>query len=1020
VITAPCKACDVVIEPELVAELLDELTHGGKGIELPILQVVLDTLYRRAVEKDEDNPVITHASYLELGKASSILGRFVEERVAAFDDPEPVRQILKAMVTAEGTRRISSHAEILERSSQFGSSLNEDALSTLLNRLIDERILREDADNHLFELRHDALAHQIFQWMTGIEQELMEVRQSIENRFKDFQQRGLLLENDMLEYLAPYEARLKLKGEIAEFVRRCKRRHRWFKLLIWVIPLTIFVIGSISTYEKREQAMLFHDGQAQTSLATHRFVEAKAHSLFALAELPSWRKAESTGRFISNHSPRLVMSRSIISKITISNIAISPDGRMLATGVGDSIRMWNISNGKELSLLQGRTGTVTCVAFSPDGKTLVSGSKDHMIRLWNMASGKEIAVFSGHLDTVHSVAFSPDGQMLASGSADHTIRLWDLENGKEKYVLKGHDGDVMSVSFSPNGQMLASGSEDHTIRLWDLEVGKEKYILKGHEGVVTSVSFSPDGKTLASGSLDATVRLWNVVKNKEKKIITGHQGGVFSVSFSPDGKTLATGSLDKTARLWDAETYVEKSVIPSSGLVGFGVVFSSDGKALAVRSEVGVFLWDITMRRGKSRFGHKAGVSGIRFSPDGKMLVSLSRDKKIHIWDVLSGKENKMLFRHSGMHCIALSPNGDLLAYGSGKVIHLRNIVTGKENIVITGHEGKVLSVVFSPNGELLASASSDKSVRLWEVSTGKQLALLDGHHDDVNSIAFSPNGKILASGSSDKTIRLWDVLSGLELFTLQGHQLAVSSVAFSPDGQAIASASWDGSIRLWNVSNGKEMSVMVDRHESLVNSLNSVAFSPNGKILISGGVDETIRLWLVESREQIAVLRGHGGSVNYVAFSPDGKTFATCSNDRTVRLWDFSKMEILLRESWNISMLDKALLYLFHYTKSGWMEKNKELYPMPVEFDKGIWNKFLGWSENHPLHWLPAAEKGDANAMVQLGLIYDRDGENDKALSWYQKAADAGSAYGKERLAFLTSWMKTHPDRKDEPVTTR
>ncbi|MBD2213644.1 WD40 repeat domain-containing protein [Nostoc linckia FACHB-104] len=170
---------------------------------------------------------------------------------------------------------------------------------------------------------------------------------------------------------------------------------------------------------------------------------------------------------------------------------------------------------QELKTLLGHDNSVLSVSFSPDGKTLASGSADNTIKLWNLDTGKGIRTLNGHSDYVYSVSFSPDGKTLASGSRDKTIKLWNLETGKEIRTLNGHSDYVLSVSFSPDGKTLASGSDDNTIKLWNLNTGQEIRTLKGHDGSVLSVSFSPNGKTLASGSSDKTIKLWNLETGKE-------------------------------------------------------------------------------------------------------------------------------------------------------------------------------------------------------------------------------------------------------------------------------------------------------------------------------------------------------------------------------------------------------------------------------------------------------------------------------------------------------------------------
>jgi WD40 repeat protein len=245
----------------------------------------------------------------------------------------------------------------------------------------------------------------------------------------------------------------------------------------------------------------------------------------------------------------------------VLSVALSSDGKMLAGCLGKAIKLWDVATGKELATLKGHTSLVRSVAFSPDGKTLASGSGDFespfaghdppgQIKLWDVATGRNIANLTGHAKLVFSVAYSPDGKTLASGSYDQTIKLWDFASGKEKATLKGHDLSISPLAFSPDGKTLASGSEDYTIKLWDLASGKEKATLKGHDKPVRSLAFSPNGNALAEGSYDSAVRLWDVKSGRSTATpFTGWQ--VLSVAFSPDGKMLASGNGDGTIKLWD-------------------------------------------------------------------------------------------------------------------------------------------------------------------------------------------------------------------------------------------------------------------------------------------------------------------------------------------------------------------------------------------------------------------------------------------------------------------------------------
>ncbi|WYD79431.1 MAG: hypothetical protein V8K32_08920 [Candidatus Electrothrix gigas] len=459
----------------------------------------------------------------------------------------------------------------------------------------------------------------------------------------------------------------------------------------------------------------------------------------------------------------------------------------------------------------------------------------------------------------------------------------------ELWVAENHENAV--VFFSPDGQpIIASYDNNNTVRLWNVAIEKEVAIFRGDEEAFIDIIFSPDRKPIVSTFDRNRLQLWNLVSGKKLAVFKGFDGhkgfddpkefGGFMVTrrtFSPDGKIFA-------ASLWK-----------ESGNMGL--------------PHNPFQIWDVASGRELVIFkGHEGFITSLSFSSDGKKILSGSMDGTAKLWDVASGKELITFREHeSGILDTTFSPDGKTIASASGGLIrwvtgrHNRDYTirlwetdSGKELTVFKGHEGRIDDITFSPDGRILASASSDNTIRLWDVASGEELTVFKAHEGESTGITFSPDGRTLASASSDNTVRLWNVANEQKRTVFKGDDEAlITAVSFSPDGKKLALAATIGNTfgaitgvsQLWDIATGKkEFSIYLEL--SLTHDV-SVTFSPDGKMLALVHKN-TIQLLNVDSGRELAVFKGHDEyRITKVSFTPDGKIITAISDDGIFTLWD-------------------------------------------------------------------------------------------------------------------------------------
>ena len=494
--------------------------------------------------------------------------------------------------------------------------------------------------------------------------------------------------------------------------------------------------------------------------------------------------------------------------------------------------------------LLGHTDGVSTLTFSQDGQILFSGGDDELIHFWDVATGKQILTIAGHAGGVSEVVSSANGQFLASFGSDDMIHLWNGQTGEFLHTLTGNTGSVSSISISPDSKLLASGNRDGKIRIWDTGTGNLRKTINATTDAdgVNAVVFSPDGKTFISNNYnDDVIQFWDITKGERLKSIQSPPDTTDHLVFSPDGGTLANSQSDGTIRFWDVA-----SGSPSRILDGYAQMF--------------VFM---------------------THSPVCSTLAVLDGDHRLRLWDTQTCEHLKTIHLYKQrVGCIAIAPDGIRLAYEDDRnnTINILNTETDEIEQTFVGHLNGITSVAFSFDGKTLAGGDSDGTIYLWDVTTGKNTKVLESKPLEIRNLVFSPDGQLLAS-STDDAVRFWDLTTGDTIKKIQGH-----TVAPSPDMQTFLCVN-DGELQYWNVD-GDEPIKIIDKKVS------NVVYSPNGETFAYTHYEES-RICFGDAHTGRVIgsfAHEHIEGVWFLCYSPDGRTLATAGWDSTVKLWNVPK----------------------------------------------------------------------------------------------------------------------------------
>lgn len=539
------------------------------------------------------------------------------------------------------------------------------------------------------------------------------------------------------------------------------------------------------------------------------------------------------------------------------------------------LRIWDAAARTELQSFNGHTNWVICVAFSPDGAYVASGSHDQTVCIWQVSSGARVHTLEGHTGAIYSVAYSADGRRILSAAQWGELKLWDTADGRCVFTLRHTGHWTWQAALSPNGDVIARGegtslvlrdvsSATHeeislpdkveaspfssdgryvaartrqAIRVWaTADKTLVRSIDMAHITLWGRLAFSRDGKYIACGSTSGAVFVWEVASRSSPHTLNGHTKMVWDVAWSPDGLQLASAASDGTIWLWDGalhssapEISVASAHPPAPpGRPRYALIQYINSATLIHLPSLRINDFPANPRLPEGAptvmtFTDVVAACDATLQCGNNLLFSSDKARN---WAFLTGQQHISL----GWPPVAISRAGSRLAYlslTSAKVVDVCNLHTGIVVASLKGHTDAVRSIVFSPDGTRLATSSKNGAVKVWDATTG---ALICGHTEHQNWVfatAFSSDGRLVASSSYDKTVRVFDVAAERVVHVLGSHNNGVLEVMFTADDEHIVALNHSHQVVIWEVATGSRIHSFSfrthDWHHSFTFSSNTV-----------------------------------------------------------------------------------------------------------------------------------------------------------------------------------------------------
>ncbi len=560
----------------------------------------------------------------------------------------------------------------------------------------------------------------------------------------------------------------------------------------------------------------------------------------------------------------------------------------------------------ELSL-EGHIGPVQAVAVTRDGR-IVSGSWDNTIRVWDLNNGRLLRTLQGHTDRVYDLTVTTDGWII-SASEDTTVKVWDLRSGQLLRTLKSDTG-VCSVVVTPDHQVV-SGCMNGTIKVWNLQSGRLLRTLTGHKSAVLAVVPTGDGR-IVSGAMDCTIKVWELESGRLLRTLAGHTDIVQAITLTGDDR-IVSGAFDGTIMVWELESgrllRTLSTLRGRTKAVG-AKVLTGDGRIISGSID-GIGVWDLEDGRLLRSFlgGHVGVVAAVALTKDGR-VVSGGTDGRINVWELKNGELLRSLEVHwfGGVRSIACTEDGRIVSGGSDHAIKVWDAETGVALRALYGHEGAVNALALT-RGNRIVSGADDNSIKVWDLETGGVERTLKGHAGAINSVAVTSSGRIIA-GADDNTIKVWRSKEDLPwsrdrlLHNLEGHAGEVTALMPTKDGRLISGAA-DGAVKVWDLKNGRLLHTMVGESKRV----SAMALTHDGCIVAVGkemfDAYPIIQKWELESGHLLHTVHPK----EFIGIPLTGNRHVYFTNTRgSVQVWDLESGQLMQEFEKHLNVTAAAL----------------------------------------------------------------------------------------------------------------